>query len=412
MSLPGNEDGTATLSGTPAAGSGGTYTLSITASNGVEPEATQTFTLTVDQAPDHHQRQRHHLHRGQRGDVLGHHHRLPHPPLHESGSLPGGVTFLDNGNGTATLSGTPTSGSGGTYTLSITASNGVDPEATQTFTFTVDQAPAITSDNDTTFTVGSAGTFSVTTTGFPNASLERDRRPARRRQFPRQRNGTATLSGMPAAGSAGVYTLMLTADNGVAPDASQDFTTHRHVREQRDNGPISPSTTVYGQLLTISAHVSTGASGIVPTGTVTFRAGNTVLDRATLDASGNATFSTSTLAVGPYMITASYGGDANLSSSTSTPMALTVNPAPTAVTAQPSTSVTTVGQPITLTATITTPPGTGTPTGTVTFMDGTTVLGTAPVYPAGSVSPTVSSPTGGSKRLPRPNRPASPGRRP
>ncbi len=45
-----------------------------------------------------------------------------------------------------------------------------------------------------------------------------------------------------------------------------------------------------------------------------------------------------------------------------------------------------------MTATITAPPGTGTPTGTVTFLDGTTVLGTAPVYPVGSVSPTVSSP--------------------
>ncbi len=76
-------------------------------------------------------------------------------------------------------------------------------------------------------------------------------------------------------------------------------------------------------------------------------------------------------------------------------MALTVSPAPSVVTAQPSTSVTTVGKPITLTATINVPPGTGTPTGTVTFLDGTTVLGTAPVYPVGSVGPTVSSPTGG-----------------
>jgi len=47
------------------------------------------------------------------------------------------VTFKDNGNGTATLSGTPTSGSGGTYLLTLTASNGVGTSANQSFTLRV-----------------------------------------------------------------------------------------------------------------------------------------------------------------------------------------------------------------------------------------------------------------------------------
>jgi hypothetical protein len=42
---------------------------------------------------------------------------LPTPSLTESGVLPSGVTFTDNENGTATLSGTRASGTGGTYTL-------------------------------------------------------------------------------------------------------------------------------------------------------------------------------------------------------------------------------------------------------------------------------------------------------
>ena len=67
------------------------------------------------------------------------------------------MTFVDNGNGTATLSGTPAAGTGGTYPLTITASNGVGTPATQSFTLTVNQAPAITSANSTTFTVGTAG---------------------------------------------------------------------------------------------------------------------------------------------------------------------------------------------------------------------------------------------------------------
>ena len=50
----------------------------------------------------------------------------PTPTVSESGALPGGVTFTDNGNGTATLSGTPTAA--GTYPLTFTAANGVAPQ--------------------------------------------------------------------------------------------------------------------------------------------------------------------------------------------------------------------------------------------------------------------------------------------
>ena len=69
------------------------------------------------------------------------------------------MTFTDNGNGTATLSGTPAAAPG-TYPLTFTAANGVLPNATQSFTLTVNQAtqrrpsPAR---NSTTFTVGTAG---------------------------------------------------------------------------------------------------------------------------------------------------------------------------------------------------------------------------------------------------------------
>ncbi len=64
--------------------------------------------------------------------------------LSESGSLPNGVSFIDNGDGTATLSGTPASGSAGTYPIVIAAGNGVSPYATQSFTLTV-QGPPTTS---------------------------------------------------------------------------------------------------------------------------------------------------------------------------------------------------------------------------------------------------------------------------
>jgi hypothetical protein len=68
----------------------------------------------------------------------------PQPAISLSGTLPGGVSFNDNGDGTATLAGTPDSGSGGVYELTITAANGAWPDATQTFTLTVSEEPAFT----------------------------------------------------------------------------------------------------------------------------------------------------------------------------------------------------------------------------------------------------------------------------
>ena len=57
--------------------------------------------------------------------------------LSESGALPGGVSFTDNGDGTASLSGTPATGTSGSYNLSLTASNGISPDATQDFTLNI-----------------------------------------------------------------------------------------------------------------------------------------------------------------------------------------------------------------------------------------------------------------------------------
>jgi uncharacterized delta-60 repeat protein len=65
----------------------------------------------------------------------------PVPELTLSGTLPEGVTISDHGDGTATLAGTPAAGTTGSYPLTITASNGMTPDATQSFTLTI--SPAI-----------------------------------------------------------------------------------------------------------------------------------------------------------------------------------------------------------------------------------------------------------------------------
>ena len=144
-----------------------------------------------------------------------------------SGHLPGGVKFVDNGDGTATLSGRPGSGLGlvGDYALTFTASNGVAPAATQNFTITITRPPRITSVNNTTFVVGTAKTFTITTRNtVPKSNLSITGTLPGGVTFTPLANGTATLSGTPVAGSEGVYFLTITAANGTLPNAVQLFT--------------------------------------------------------------------------------------------------------------------------------------------------------------------------------------------
>ena len=143
--------------------------------------------------------------------------------LTATGALPSGVTFVSNGNGTATLSGTPAAGTGGDI-LTITANNGVGTPASQSFTLTVNQAPAITGASSTAFTVSTAGSFTVTTTGSPTPSLTATGALPSGVTFVGNGNGTATLSGTPAAGTNGTYSLTFTASNGVSTPANQGFT--------------------------------------------------------------------------------------------------------------------------------------------------------------------------------------------
>ncbi len=218
-----NGDGTATLAGTPAAGTGGTYLVQIKATNGVSPDASQSFTLTVLQPPAVTSANSTTFTTGQAGTFTVTTTGFPTAALSRTGALPSGVTFTDNGDGTATLAGTPAAGAGGAYPLQIMASNGVVPNASQSFTLTVQQAPAVTSANSTTFTAGQAGTFTVTASGFPVPALSETGTLPSGVTFT-DGTGSATLAGTPAAGTGGTYPIQITATNGVSPDATQSFT--------------------------------------------------------------------------------------------------------------------------------------------------------------------------------------------
>jgi Bacterial Ig-like domain (group 3)/Bacterial Ig-like domain (group 1)/Putative Ig domain/Domain of unknown function (DUF4214)/Invasin, domain 3 len=308
------DPGSGVLSGTPAASTGGVHAISFTASNDVSPDATQSFTLVVDEAPAITSGGAATLTAGGAGTFTVTATGYPAPVLSQGGTLPSGATF-DAASGT--LSGTPAAHTGGTYPITLTAGNGVGQEAAQDFVLTVDEAPAITSADRTTLTVGTAGSLTVTATGFPTPALSEGGALPGGVTFTPHADATASLGGTPAAGTRGVLPLTLTAVNGVGSDATQAFTL---TVEDGSTTSVSSSNarSISGRSVILTASVGSGAG--TPTGTVTFLDGATTLGTGTLAGGGGsaaATYSTSGLPVGTHSITAAYGGDGSFGPSTS-----------------------------------------------------------------------------------------------
>ena len=134
----------------------------------------------------------------------------------------------------------------------------------------------------------------------------------------------------------------------------------------------SPNPSTYRQAVTLIASITPATA----TGTVTFRDGATTLATRTL-ANGKAQLTTSTLTASTHSITAVYSGDTKLGGSTSPARAQTVKKAATTTKLVSSLNPSTKGTAVTFTATVS--PAAG-PTGTVTFKDGNTTLGTASLH--------------------------------
>ena len=137
-----------------------------------------------------------------------------------------------------------------------------------------------------------------------------------------------------------------------------------------------------GQNVTFTATVAPVLGTGTPTGTVTFKDGGTQIGTGTLNTSGSATFSTTGFAVGSHSIMAVYSGDSSFASSISATVSVIVStPVKTATTTSLTASATqlTTGQSVTFTATIAPQSRSGVPTGSATFLDGQTQIGTSPL---------------------------------
>ena len=136
--------GSATISGTAAAGTGGAYPISLTATSS-GGSANQAFTLTVDEASAITSAPSATTNVGLALTFKVTTTGFPAATVTETGGLPSGMTFKANANGSATIKGTPAAGTGGTYPLTIGASNGIGSASTQDFVLTVNQGPVFTS---------------------------------------------------------------------------------------------------------------------------------------------------------------------------------------------------------------------------------------------------------------------------
>jgi hypothetical protein len=141
---------------------------------------------------------------------------------------------------------------------------------------------------------------------------------------------------------------------------------------------LNPS--VFGQSITLTVSVMANAPGSgTPTGSVTFLDGTTTLGTGTLSG-GKTSLKTTAVLVGAQAITTVYGGDSNFVTSASAALTQNVSQDGTTIKLTSSTNKAVYGQPVTFTATVkAASPGSGTPTGTIIFMDGSTTLGSGTV---------------------------------
>jgi parallel beta-helix repeat protein len=317
----------------------------------------------------------------------------------------GTVTFLD---GTKVL---------GTVALSAGASASLTTSSLTVGTHTI----TVTYPGDFNFDASTSAPLTQVVTGFPTSTtLSVSPNPAGAfapiqlsstvsSQFGKPTGsvsfttGTTTLATVPLSGSgnasvtistlgAGIYNIIATysADTNFAASSSLVLIEKVIGADSTVTLTGSPNPATYGQTVIFKAIVRPVQGNAVPTGSVLFSDGGTTLASVQLDATGAASLNNSTLSIGTHPITASYSGSGNFDPSSATinetitaittKLALTASPNPAAL-----------GQPVTIVATATAIGSQQIPSGTVTFFDGSTVLGTALLGASGQASIAIST---------------------
>jgi hypothetical protein len=243
-----------------------------------------------------------------------------------------------------------------TFTASVTGSA---PTPTGTLTFT-----ALTYD----------GITPVTTTLAANVPLSASGQ------------ASVTTSSLSAGGNFLGNHFITAAYSGDADHSASSITMVQKVHAKASNLVLSssPNPSEFGKTATFTATVSSAAGG-TPTGMVTFLDGTTVIGQVPLNSSAVASIARSNLLPGSHDIVATYASDTQFAASSGSLTQVVQNG--TSTTVGSSVSPSSFGQLVTFTATVMAATGApGTPTGSVTFKDGATVLGTITLDATGHAS--------------------------
>jgi serine protease len=208
------DSATRRLSGTPSRGTTGTYQITFRATNDDGTAATQSFTLTINEAPSITSAASATFTAGLRGSFTVTTTGDPAPTVSLGGwMMPSrGLTFDP---ATATLSGTPDIGVSGTFAMSVVATNAIGT-ATQSLTLTINSTSGPVS---AAFTAGVPGSFTVADTGVPAAKVSLTGSLPLGLAF---NAATATVSGTAAQGAVGTYPISVVAANA-AGTATQNL---------------------------------------------------------------------------------------------------------------------------------------------------------------------------------------------
>jgi hypothetical protein len=307
------------------------------------------------------------------------------------------TTALNSGVAQATLTAPSLAGTYG-FTALYTGDGTFSGSLSQRLLVTVSAASTTTTvtSNAPSSKLGQSVTFTATVhpqySGQPTGTVEfyADGNPI----------GSASVSGSQAAISTSSLTL---GAHTIQADYSGDssFTTSLGSAKQKVGDAASSiqltsslNPAVYGQPVTLTATV-TDSAGSTPTGVVVFAETGTYYGTVTLTGDVAQIALPTTLAAGKHIITAQYSGDSSDGPAKAS-LTQVITGASSTTTITSDTEPSTYGQTVTFTAVVSSTAGT--PDGTVTFKNGSAVLGTVALS-SGQATYAVSTLNGGTRTI-------------
>ena len=187
-------------------------------------------------------------------------------------------------------------------------------------------------------------------------------------------SGSATISTPPLAQGQTALLATYPGQGGFTPAVSVEVL----IFVQPDNATLTltsaPNPSALGSPVTFTATIAATSNGM-PMGDIQVTDNGNPLGTAPLDADGVATFVTSSLTVGRHLIVATYPGSVNWGGASASLIQIVLYTVKETLTSSLNPSHR--DQAVTFTASVSSPYGT--PTGTIVFSNGSTVLGTVPL---------------------------------